>query len=193
METSERILRAAEREFARAGFTAARLADIARRAGIRRPSLLYHFPTKERLYEAVVERTFGRLGEVLAAAMAGPLRFEARLEAVVRAYEGFLAAQPDVARIIAREVVHGEGPGQAILAERVAPVVDAVEAFLRRAGARHLRPGVPVRAALFHVASDVVLRHAAGDLRDRLWGPRDPDATWRVAHALLLEPAPEAQ
>ena len=41
--TEERILQAAETEFGRKGFERTRLEDIAETAGIRRPSLLYHF------------------------------------------------------------------------------------------------------------------------------------------------------
>ncbi|MBC8069692.1 MAG: helix-turn-helix transcriptional regulator, partial [Deltaproteobacteria bacterium] len=44
--TPERILEAARAEFAAVGFAQAKLADIAARAGITRPSLLYHFGTK---------------------------------------------------------------------------------------------------------------------------------------------------
>jgi TetR/AcrR family transcriptional regulator len=50
-----RILAIAREEFASRGFTAARLQDIAERAGLTHPTLLYHFGSKERLYSAVIE------------------------------------------------------------------------------------------------------------------------------------------
>ena len=56
--TTERLLSSAEKHFGQAGFDAARLQDIAKDAGITRPSLLYHFETKEKLYDAVVARAF---------------------------------------------------------------------------------------------------------------------------------------
>ena len=63
--TNERILNAAERIFSENGYPGARLADIAAEADIRRPSLLYHFESKEVLYEAMVHRLFNRLMETL--------------------------------------------------------------------------------------------------------------------------------
>src|SRR5688500_8499676 len=96
--TRDRLLEAAEQEFADVGFEAAKLADIAARAGIRRPSLLYHFKTKEDLYGATVERAFTQLGVALQATMSAAGDFEARLLATVAGYARFVADHPNVAR-----------------------------------------------------------------------------------------------
>ncbi len=56
-EENERvILAAAEAVFAEHGFGGATMAAIAARAGVPKPNVHYYFPTKERLYSAVVER-----------------------------------------------------------------------------------------------------------------------------------------
>src|SRR4051794_13657065 len=55
MASQERILEAARGEFALRGYSA-RLQDIAERAGLTHPTLLYHFGSKERLYAAVIEQ-----------------------------------------------------------------------------------------------------------------------------------------
>lgn len=69
------------------------LEDVARAAGIRKPSLYYHFPEgKEQLFVAVQERMFGRIGDQLREvieATPGPL--EDRLN---RAAEWFFARPP---------------------------------------------------------------------------------------------------
>lgn len=182
--TPERLLDAAQAEFAAAGFERAKLADIAARAGITRPSLLYHFGSKEELYRACVERSFGRLASALATVMLAPQPFLARLRATIRAYGEFLAAEPAIARIVLRELVDGSGPGADILIKQVAPLVDGVEAFVRTQGAELLRAGVPVRAAIMQIAGDMLLRAAAGPLRPPLWGPHDH--TLDLAMALLL-------
>src|SRR5690348_8545093 len=102
VETTERILAAAEDEFGNAGYAAARLEDIAESAGLRRPSLLYHFPTKDALYAATVARTFGRLRDELGHAIAGEGSFEERLDRLTGTYVQFLVAHPATARILVR-------------------------------------------------------------------------------------------
>ena len=193
--TAERILGAAEREFAAVGYAPARLADIAERAGIRRPSLLYHFASKEQLYRSVVERAFDQLGSELMRSMTGLDAFEVRLDAVVGAFSSFLDARPTLAPIIIRELIddhdhdgdpsrRGGGPGRAIVLERVAPLLDMVEGFIRNGGSTLLRPDLPIRAAVVQIAGDLLLRSAAGSLREPLWGAGD-DAK-RLARSLFF-------
>lgn len=187
--TADRVLDAAEREFAAVGYAPARLADIGERAGIRRPSLLYHFPSKELLYRAVVERAFDRLGAALVQFMGGDGEFEQQLEAVVRTFSEFLDAHPSLAPIIVRELIEdpthdldtarrGGSVGRTIMLERVVPLLTLVEAFISTRGREHLRPNLPIRAALVQVSANLLLHSAAGRLAEPLWGPTD--------HALAL-------
>lgn len=162
---------AAEAEFSRVGLEGARLEDIARRAGIRRPSLLYHFPTKEALYARVVRRAFARLGRELLEAMTHPGGFAESVEATAGAFERSLHQDPALAKLILRELLDGRGPGRAILLEEMVPLLDQVERFVQKHGRRNLRSGLPVRAAILQGASDLVLRAASGSLEGPLWGP----------------------
>ncbi|MEZ4237888.1 MAG: TetR/AcrR family transcriptional regulator [Myxococcota bacterium] len=185
--TPERILAAAAAEFAQHGRERATLADIARRVGIRRPSLLYHYPSKDALYEAVVRDVFARLTAVLAASMQTPeTSFEDRLEALVRAYAAFLADHPQHARIVLREMLADDGPGPTILREEIAPILSAVVAFLEVAGGGVLRPNLPLQAAVMQVASDLLLQHAAGAVGPVMWGASSPGRSWQLARALLI-------
>lgn len=171
--TIDRLLNAAAREFARSGLTGARLEDIAKKAGIRRPSLLYHFPTKESLYARVVRRAFARLGQELLAAMTRPGDFAAQVEETATAFERALENDPTLAPLILRELLDGHGPGREILLDEIAPLLDQVEHFVRLHGKGRIRPGLPVRAAILHGASDILLRASSGPLRGPLW--RDPN------------------
>lgn len=184
--TVERLLDAADAAFARAGFEGARLEDIAAAAGIRRPSLLHHFPTKEELYAAVVQRAFARLGEALGSAftIGKGVPFAEQVDALVASYLAFLRAQPTFAPLVLREVIDGRGPGRDLLVREVAPLLDLVEALVQggRSGARL---GIPVRAAILQVACAPLVHAASGPLGPRLWGA-GADATPALARALLL-------
>lgn len=179
-ETPERLLEAAEREFARLGIRGARLEDIAKTAGIRRPSLLYHFPTKEALYARVVRRAFARLGRSLLEAISDPGTFAESVERTAGAFERALLRDAALARLILRELLDGEGPGREILLEEMVPLLDQVESFVLRAGRGKVRPGLPVRAAILQASSDILLRAAAGPLRGPLWGRSDARALARL-------------
>jgi AcrR family transcriptional regulator len=182
--TPERLLEAAEGVFSDVGFSEAKLADIAARAGITRPSLLYHFGTKEDLYTATVERAFGRLAVALAEAMHARSSFATRLRGTVVRYADFIASEPRIARIVLRELLDRTGPGARIIIERVAPLVSEVERFVREDGVGIVRKGLPVRAAILQLASDILLRAAAGPLREPLWGSEDHSET--IARVLFL-------
>lgn len=191
-DTPTRLLDAAERAFSLAGLAGTKLADIASVAGIRRPSLLYHFASKEKLYAAVVERGFDVLGEVLGEAMGSEGSFADRLNRVVLAFVSFLDGRPHLARLVLRQMIDDDSPGQRILVERVAPLLDRVVDWISREGAEVLRPDVPVRAAVLQICSNILLRSASGPLRQRLWGSEDGDwilvETLFVPDALVLTP-----
>ncbi len=172
-DTAERLLDAAEGVFARNGLHAARLEDIAAAVGIRRPSLLYHYPSKEALYEAVVARAFARLGAALAPAMTRGADFRQRFDDVLGAFLTHLEANRALATLALRELAADEGPGRARIAQEVAPLLDLVERFIRIGGHGVIRPHLPIRAALLQIASGVVVRLASGDLAAPLWGELD--------------------
>jgi AcrR family transcriptional regulator len=186
--TPDRVLAAAELAFAAVGFTAAKLADIATRAGIQRPSLLYHFGSKEALYAQTVERCFGRLRGALVESMTAHGGFATRLERTVARYVEFLDAEPQLARLVLRELLDGHGPGRRILLRQVVPLLDVLERFILEHGAGVVRPDVPVRAAVLQVGTDALVRAAAGSLRQPLWGAQDHSHT--LAQLLLLRDDP---
>ena len=90
-EGNERaILAAAESVFAEHGFGGATMAAIAARAGVPKPNIHYYFPTKQRLYRAVVER-------VLTAWLDAALSFDISADAS-EALTAYIGAKMDLAR-----------------------------------------------------------------------------------------------
>jgi len=70
-ERQAQILRAAAAAFARGGFAATSMDDVAVEAGITRLIVYRHFDSKEDLYRAVLTKVTDRLGEEWEAGLAG--------------------------------------------------------------------------------------------------------------------------
>jgi AcrR family transcriptional regulator len=164
---------AAEVQFAELGFEGARLSDIAAAAGISRPSLLYHFESKLDLYTAVVRTALLRLGEALVLEIEGRDDFKARLARAVARFVEFVEERPAIGKLLLREILDRRGPGHAILIDAGVPVLERIERFLREEGRGQVPPRLPLRSALLMLVASVLLRVAAGPLRDPLWGPVD--------------------
>ena len=167
--TEERILKAAETEFGKKGFERTRLEDIAQTAGIRRPSLLYHFKSKDLLYSAVVHRVFDSLRKALLDRMR-PGDFAAQVENLTGAFSDFSELNPAFAPIVLRELIDGQGPAREILLTEMAPLLSIVETWLSQQGKGVIPAGVSVRFAILQIASNTLLHNAAGDLAEPLWG-----------------------
>jgi AcrR family transcriptional regulator len=184
--TEQRILKAAESEFGINGYERARLEDIAKCASIRRPSLLYHFNSKEALYAKVVRGLFDSLRKVLVASMSGTVNasFSEQVEALVGGFLEFVESRPAFSPIVIREIVDGRGPAREILLKEIAPLLGTVETWVEQQGDGKLPPGVSVRAALLQIISDVLLREASGPLREPLWG--ESNSTMPLVRQLFL-------
>ena len=110
MGTKELIIEVARRRFADHGFAATSLTEIADEVGIRRPSLLHHFPSKEALYQDVLRVGPRRLGaRSCSDAVADPTEGWPQVERVVRAAFQFFEEHPEFVRLIRREALDG-GP-----------------------------------------------------------------------------------
>ncbi|MEU1165562.1 TetR/AcrR family transcriptional regulator [Streptomyces sp. NPDC005921] len=94
LERRAQILDAATRAFARAGFAATSLDDIAAEAGLTHVMLYRHFESKADMYRSVLDRACGRLAE----SVGGDTFDEDSLPALIRA----ASADPDAFRLLFR-------------------------------------------------------------------------------------------
>jgi TetR/AcrR family transcriptional regulator len=105
-DNEARILKAAEEVFATAGFSGARTAAIARRAGVPKANLHYYFGTKEALYRRVLENIL----EVWLQ-MGDSIRAEAEPAAALAAYVAAKVEhsrrRPFASKVFANELLHG--------------------------------------------------------------------------------------
>src|SRR5436309_12620870 len=97
--TKELILLVARRRFADQGFAGTSLNEIADEVGIRRPSLLHHYPSKEELYRAVLLDSFSGWVSQVEEANLGPREGWPQVERMLRAAFRFFEESPDFVRL----------------------------------------------------------------------------------------------
>jgi len=146
------ILEEATRQFAARGFEGVRVADLAAAVGMRGPSLLHHFKTKEALRAAVLASLLDHwkdeLPRVLAAAQSSADRFDGLL----RAFLGFFEANPDRARLLLREVLDRPMVIRELLAAEIGPWTRILADILRAGQADgRIRPDLVPEAWVLQV------------------------------------------
>jgi TetR/AcrR family transcriptional regulator len=130
--TRESILDEAVTCFAMTGYEGTSLNDIAAGVGIRRPSLLHHFPSKEALYGEVFERLLSDWFARLDAAVSSDETGWTKVELVLRAGFDYFADNPAYVRLVRREAIDGGSHLVIDLAAVLRPMFDLATEYFQR-------------------------------------------------------------
>ena len=126
------ILEVASRRFAEHGYAGTSLNEIADEVGIRRPSLLHHFPSKEALYRAVLVDSFVGWTALVDQAILGPREGWPQVERMLRAAFQFFEERPDFVRLVRWSALEGGPILQDELNVLLKPLFERGAAFLER-------------------------------------------------------------
>ena len=107
--TRELILREARSCFADQGFEGTSLNDIAAGVGIRRPSLLHYFPSKEAIYKQILEDALAEWGVRIDTIRRSTLTGWPLVEEILEASFEFFRTNQEIVIIVRREALSAKG------------------------------------------------------------------------------------
>jgi len=172
------LLGAARDVFAAQGYHAAAMDDIADRAGVSKPVLYQHFPSKLELYRALLTTYADELLGRLRSALEETSNNEQRLRGAISAYFDFVASEGQAFRLVFESDLRSEPEMAAVLDKVLSQCIDLVadavttDAGLDRDRARLLAVGMvglsQVAAQYWLDSGQAVPRDEAVELMSRL-------------------------
>jgi len=146
-ETIEEILTIAREEMREHGVAGLRLSMIARRLGIRTPSLYTYFESKDAIYDELFRRGFLEFGQLMAE---GPIRERSareKLLSAIETYMRFAQENPELYQLMFQRPVPGFVPSDESMSVSLDNVAKAQAEFEEIFRSGELETNLPVEEA----------------------------------------------
>jgi AcrR family transcriptional regulator len=201
MDVRGKILTEATRLFAQKGVEGTSLQEISDAVGVKKPSLLYHFPSKESLHASVLEHLLSRWNEALPRLLKAAAR-EDRFDAILDETLSFFAEDRDRSRLLLREALDRPDQMRQMLRAHASSWIGVVADSIKKAQADgSMRADVDAESYVLQVVQLVLGNFAFGPILQVLLpaparGPVDRrllQELKRVARASLLNPVEPAR
>jgi TetR/AcrR family transcriptional regulator len=157
------ILKAALRQMAARGADSTSLQAIADEVGIKKPSILYHFDSKEGLRKAVVTEILVRWNEVLPRLFLTTVNdATGRFQSLAHELVSFFSEDPNRAKLIFRELLDRPKEMRAYLQEYVRPWIKMIASEVEKGrAAGRINAGIDPEAFVWVLINSVIANIAA--------------------------------
>lgn len=159
------VLDAATRLIARHGFDGMTIQAVADEVGIRKPSVLHHFESKEALRAGVIGEILGHWSRLVPQLLRSATERGNGFDDLVRELTGFFADDPDRARLLVRETLDRPREFRALFLEHVRPWLEMFGHGVRDGQRRGtFRADVDPEDYLLHMLQLIVYTIATGEV-----------------------------
>ena len=131
IDVKSRIIQEATRLFATVGFNGTSVQAVAEAVGIRKPSLLYHFPSKDQLRTEVIEELLSHWTREFPRMMHSATSGTDRLNAALTALIGFFQEDRNRARLFVRETLDRPQAVRELLHQHLGPWTRMLTDYIR--------------------------------------------------------------
>lgn len=173
-ETYDKILQIARHLFVQNGYTATSMRQVAEQSGIGKATIYYHFPDKQAIAMALLQKSIDHMDEVLQ-----HIRAESdvrqRIRVAVTASIAFLLESADILQIVRREIPSGREQMQVkfmhFFREYLVLLTDAIQRGTEQGIFRPVNPTDAARILLTMVQGTFAMAYLVGER------PQSPEET----------------
>jgi TetR/AcrR family transcriptional regulator len=172
--TQEKILEAARRVFIIKGMDGARMQEIADEAGINKSLLHYYFRTKQQLFDAIFEESFGKLVPNLMEILQREGAFLDKIEMIVEEYDAMMSKNPFLPQFVIHEINRDPEQLSKFILDRGFNIEKMAMLFTKEVGDGNIMP-FSIQHFMANLLGMIIIPYAARPLLQRNLFGNDSD------------------